>query len=135
MESNRNTSFSVDLAVNQLTLPKSRHIRSSKEFARIYEGKQKAGDGHLLIFAAANELDHSRFGLSVSKKHGSAVKRNRLKRLLREAFRSKQQELPCGLDLVLIPRINSAAALSDFQESLLRLARKLARQLSTEERQ
>lgn len=46
----------------------------------------------------------ARLGVSVSKDHGGAVRRNKLKRLLREAFRLEQHRLPADLDLVLIPR-------------------------------
>ena len=116
------------------SLSKSRRIRSSSDFADIYELNQRAGDRHLLIFAAVNTLKTTRFGLSVSKKHGNAVRRMRLKRLLREAFRLAQHELPIGLDLILIPRIHSGAGLSDFQNSLVRLSGTLAQRLSIEER-
>lgn len=121
--------------MTQLKLPKSKHIRRPAEFAYIYEARQRAGDDHLLVFAAVNELGYSRFGLSVSKKHGGAVQRNRLKRLLREAFRLVQHELPGGLDLILIPRIKSGATLAEFQESLLRLSKKLAQRLTKVESQ
>ena len=46
----------------------------------------------------------ARLGLSVSKDHGPAVRRNKIKRLLREAFRLERYALPADLDLVLIPR-------------------------------
>ena len=113
-------------------LSKSQRIHSSREFAEIYELNQRAGDQHLLIFAAVNQLNSIRIGLSVSKKHGNAVRRVRLKRLLRDAFRLTQHELPKGLDMILIPRIRSGAGLRDYQSSLLRLSQKLAKRLSTE---
>ncbi len=114
-------------------LSKSRRIHSNRDFARIYELNQRAGDQHLLIFAAVNQRNTTRIGLSVSKRHGKAVHRIRLKRLLREAFRLTQHELPIGLDLILIPRIHSGADLKDYQNSIVRLSQKLAKRLSTKE--
>ncbi|HUG94174.1 MAG TPA: ribonuclease P protein component [Planctomycetaceae bacterium] len=114
-------------------LPRSRRIRSASDFERVYNQRQRAGDQHLLIFAAANGLDLPRLGLSVSKKHGNAVRRARLKRLLREAFRLSQHDLPRGrgqgLDLILIPRENSGAGRDDYRCSLVRLARRLAQRI------
>ena len=117
-------------AEKQFGLPKSKRIHRQLDFARIYGLQQRAGDAYLLVFAAPNELNKSRFGVSVSKKHGNAVKRARLKRLLREAFRHVQHELPPGLDVILIPQRNAGAELTDFQSSLVQLAGKLKRQIS-----
>lgn len=116
-----------------LTFPAEKRIKKSSDFEQIYALKQRAGDDHLLIFGAVNTLGHTRIGLSVSKKHGNAVRRNRLKRLLREAFRLSQHDLPAGLDLILIPRQNSGATLEDYQKSLGNLATKLARRLTDQE--
>ena len=58
------------------------------------------------------------------------MRRGRLKRLLREAFRLQQDDLPAGIDLVLIPRQGSDATLEEFQVSLRNLADKLARKLA-----
>jgi ribonuclease P protein component len=108
-------------------LSKDQRIRSSLDFARIYDAKQRVGDEHLLIFGLRNGLNRTRFGLSVSKKHGGAVKRARLKRLLREAFRLSQHELPEGWDLILIPRQEANSTLKDYRQSLENTVRRLDR--------
>lgn len=109
---------------------KHQHLRSSSDFTRIYDQKQRAGDNHLLIFAATNNVGQTRIGLSVSKKHGNAIRRSRIKRLLREAFRLNQYDLPAGLDLILIPRQGAYSTLTDYGESLRRITRRLAKRIA-----
>lgn len=113
--------------------PKSRHLRSGADFARVYAAKQRAGDGHLLVFAARSELSETRIGLSVSKKNGNAVQRARIKRLLREAFRLSRCELPGGLDLILIPRPGSGSTLADYRRSLKSLTRRLMKRMEPQQ--
>jgi ribonuclease P protein component len=112
--------------------PKARRLRSQAEFARVYDARRRASDEHLLVYAAPNAGGATRIGLSVSRRLGGAVRRARLKRLLREAFRLSQQELPAGLDLILIPKPNSQAGLDEYRGSLLSLSRQLARRLKRE---
>ncbi|MDA1017270.1 MAG: ribonuclease P protein component [Planctomycetota bacterium] len=107
-------------------LTRTQRIRKSGEFAHVYGLRNTSGDGHLLVFAAANGRPQSRVGVSVSKKHGNAIIRSGLKRRLREAFRLTQHDLPGGLDLILIPRHKSGSTVEDYQQSLTTLARKLA---------
>lgn len=109
--------------------PRSAHLRSSKDFERIYSLRCKAADGVLLIFIARNTIDATRIGLSVSRKHGGAVARNRLKRLLREAFRLEQSRLPKGVDLIAIPLAADRSSLLAFRNSLNGLVKRLSRRL------
>ena len=117
--------------MKSFAIARNRRIKNSRDFASIYEKRIRAADGNLLIFAAPNAHHHVRFGVSVSRKLGPAVRRAALKRLLREAFRLSQHELPGDLDLILIPQRANAetAGVADYQRSLVKLATRLARQI------
>src|SRR5919197_941325 len=79
------------------------HLRRPASFLRPYARRRSVSDSWLIVYACENGLPYLRLGLSVSRKVGPATKRNRLRRLYREAFRLTRSEMPAGLDLVLIP--------------------------------
>lgn len=110
--------------------PKSMHLRIPQDFERVYAFGQRAGDDHLLIFATANSLNVARLGMSISRKHGSAVHRNLKRRRIREAFRHLQYDLPQCYDLIVVPRHRDDSTLQDFRNSLRTLIRKLAKRIS-----
>jgi len=106
--------------------PKSFRLRNGKQFQKVFAARCSAADDALILFALANDLPHCRLGLSVSKKVGNAVIRNRWKRLLREAFRTSQSVLPDGLDLVVLPQRNvDVQTVKHLDKSLQRLAAKI----------
>jgi ribonuclease P protein component len=109
------------------------HIRRSADFQRAYRCRAAASDDRLLIFGCPNDLPYPRLGLSISRKFGNAVMRNRWKRLLREAFRLCRPQLPGGLDLVLIPRPAAKAELESLLVSLPRMAGQIERKLQRQE--
>jgi len=119
--------------VNRFRHPREGRIRKTADFDRVYSQRQRLGDQHLLVFAAPNDVGRSRCGISVSRKHGNAVERTRLKRLLRAAFRLSQHDVPAGLDMILIPRQGSGAGLDDYRRSVVRLSWKLAHRLCLED--
>jgi ribonuclease P protein component len=102
-------------------------LRTGAEFDRVYQAKIFAADDVLVINACASDLPHARLGLSISRKVGNAVARNRWKRLIREAFRLTRTELPPGIDLVVRPQKGAAPELAAIQQSLRALAQRVAR--------
>jgi ribonuclease P protein component len=106
------------------------HVRKQAEFDRAYETRLFAADDVLIINAAPNELAHARLGLSLSRKVGGAVVRNKWKRLIREAFRLSIRELPLGVDLVVRPQKDSEPELQAIRKSLIALGRRIARRLA-----
>src|SRR5215467_11908865 len=99
------------------------HLRRRADFQRVYDRRRSVSNDWLIVYACENGLPHLRLGLSVSRKVGGAVQRNRLRRLYREAFRLTRHEMPVGLDLILIPRRPEPPALAELKQSLPRLVR------------
>jgi ribonuclease P protein component len=89
-------------SAERLTFPKSRHLRTASQFAAVYAARAARRVGALRVHAIPNELGHHRLGLSVGRRVGTAVRRNRVKRLLREAFRLDQHRLPGAYDLIVV---------------------------------
>ena len=86
------------------TFPPSHRIRTKTDFSRVYDARVRESAGPLTIYGIPNELGHPRLGLSVGRRVGTAPRRNRIKRLLREAFRHHQHDLAPGYDLVVTVR-------------------------------
>lgn len=113
-----------------MRFPQSRRLKSPAEFKAVYDRKRSASDDWLIVYAGENALGHPRLGVSVSKKVGGAVVRNRYKRLFREAFRLTQAELPTGVDLVMIPRPQAGEPTLDrLKASLVAVAARAAQKL------
>jgi ribonuclease P protein component len=80
-------------------------LSRSSEFERVYRQGRSTANRHLVLYAFPNpSTDRPRLGLAVSRKVGGAVERNRVKRLLREAFAGTQEGLRGGHDVVVVAR-------------------------------
>ena len=102
-------------------------LHSSADFRRVRAGKGCWAHPLLILYAGPNEVGHPRLGVSVSRRIGKAVVRNRVRRRVCEAVRLLLGGAPVGYDLVFIARPPSAAAdwvaLRGAVEALLRRAR------------
>jgi len=105
-------------------LPKDKRLTKRREFVRVYETGQKQFSRYSVLFVAANDLPHSRIGITATKKAGKATVRNRLKRWTREVYRRKCEPLgldALSLDIVVNVKPNAAATtFHDFDRDLSR---------------
>ena len=85
--------------------PRRGRLSRSAEFERAYRQGRSHANRHFVVYAfpRAGE-DEARLGLSVSRKVGGATDRNRVKRLVREAFAAEADVVPAGLDVVVVAR-------------------------------
>ena len=102
--------------------PHPERLKKSWEFQRAYKMGKKYWDAYFVIYVYHTELRQPRLGITVSKKVGNSVQRNRVKRLIRETFRMLKHELLPNYDIVVVGR-TAACGLSGHQtrESLLNL--------------
>jgi ribonuclease P protein component len=120
--------------MTSLRFRKEERLARPAEFKRVFDRRCSVSDSWLIVYGALNERSYCRLGLSVSRKVGSAVHRNRLRRLYREAFRLSRADMPVGIDLVLIPRSPREPTLDDLRETLPGLVQSLARRLVRKEK-
>jgi ribonuclease P protein component len=105
--------------MKRFSFPKKKRLISNSQFKAVMARGMRQSNGVLMLYMAQNDLGYSRLGVSVGKSYGNAVVRNRLKRLMREAFRQNQEHIPAGFDYVLMispgwaKKINSGKTLKE----------------------
>ena len=110
---------------------KVRRLRKRVEFLAVQErGQRRHGRLMVVLACRAPEGTPSRIGITVTRRVGSAVVRNRIKRMIREAFRTRQAEVPPWLDIVVVARREAVGASSlEIGQELIGAIHSLSRTL------
>ena len=91
-------------------------IKKQADFQRLFQkGKRAFSSSMTLLYVPAPAM---RMGISVGKKHGKSVQRNRIKRLVREAFRLNQDKMKGTYSFIIIPKVREEYSFSTFMRDL-----------------
>ena len=97
-------------------------LKKEKDFNLVFKkGKRLYSNSITLVYFPSKEL---KAGFAISKKHGGSVKRNRIKRLLRESFRSFTPDFGQNFFFVFIPKVKDDYSLDDFKRCMSYLFKK-----------
>ncbi len=113
-------------------LPKRKRVAKRRDFLRTYETGRKLFSRFVILFFSAADFEHSRLGVTATKKLGKANVRNRLKRWTREVYRRQREPLGLDdrrLDIVVNVKPNAAdASFAEYRDDLVRLLGRAARE-------
>lgn len=91
-------------------------IKKNTDYQKLFNKGKKAFSPYISLIYLPSQK--TRMGLAVSKKHGNAVRRNRIKRLLRAVFADNVSLLNGGYSVILIPKVRDDYSYADFEKSL-----------------
>lgn len=95
-------------------------IKDNRLFQRCYRSGRYSVCDYVCAYYYPNGLALNRLGITVSKKNGNAVKRNRIKRIVRAAYRLNENDMPIGYDIVFVGRNDAAEKSSADIEAFIR---------------
>ena len=91
-------------------------IKKQGDFQRLFQKGKRAFSPSLTLLYRPS--DKTRMGISIGKKHGKSVQRNKVKRLLREAFRATMDEMKGTYSVILIPKVAEEYSFHTFKKHL-----------------
>ena len=101
-------------------------LKENRLFRRVYNRGNSSVNSFLVLYCRKNGSRQNRLGLTVSAKMGCAVRRNRLRRRLREIYRLTEEKVLPGFDLVVVARTRGMeATYAQLERALLTLAGRL----------
>lgn len=105
---------------------RTKGLRKDSDFRKVYKHGKSFANKYLVMYILENKSEESRLGISVSKKVGKAITRNRVRRLIREVYRlNVDDKVKAGYDIVFIARIASKDAThKDIEKSVNYLVKK-----------
>ena len=77
-------------------------LNQNRDFLQLYRRGRKIVSPYMILYVRKNRRKYNRLGITVGKKVGCAVKRNRARRIIRQAYRETEHLLPTGIDLVIV---------------------------------
>jgi ribonuclease P protein component len=105
-------------------------VRSRSDFSALFRGGRRGGDDVVRVIVAKNGRPEARIAAAVQKRFGCAVRRNKLRRLYKEAFRLEKERMPAGYDVVCSPpRGTGIPELAQLRESLVKVVTKTVARL------
>ena len=102
----------------------SESLKRNSDFQRVYREGKSYANRYLVLYVLQNQTERNRLGISVSKKVGNSVVRDRMARLIRESYRLQEDMFNSGLDMVVVTRKNAVnCSCQEIASALLHLGK------------
>ena len=105
---------------------RTKGLKKDCDFRKVYKHGKSFANRYLVMYILENKSDSSRIGISVSKKVGNAITRNKIRRRIKEAYRLNIDEnVKCGYDIIFIARVScNEAEYKDIEKAITHLVKK-----------